>query len=145
MTKLPLPISYPPMESTLVAEIPSGENWQYEPKWDGFRVLIFKNGKQVALQSKSGQPLARYFPELVEAIAKLKADRFVLDGEIVIPEGQGLSFDSLLQRIHPAESRIRRLAHETPAMLIVFDLLVEAGKLLVELPLEKRRTRLEEF
>src|SRR2546430_7454753 len=126
--KLPLPASYAPMESTLVAEIPTGQQWQYEPKWDGFRALIFKDGKQVEIQSKSGQPLARYFPELVEAIAKVKADRFVLDGEIVIPQGQSLSFDSLLQRIHPAESRIRKLAHETPAMLIVFDLLVEDGK-----------------
>src|SRR5947207_11955748 len=98
---------YPPMEARLVAGIPAGPQWQYEPKWDGFRCLAFREGKKVELQSKSGQVLTRYFPEIVAALAGLKADRFVLDGELVVPEGKGLSFDALLQRIHPAESRVR--------------------------------------
>src|SRR2546423_13728293 len=145
MTKFALPTTYAPMESTLVSEIPSGDNWQYEPKWDGFRALVFKSGKHVDLPSKSGQALGRYFPEIVEAVARLKADRFVLDGEIVIPSDEGLSFDALLQRIHPAESRIRKLAKETPAVLVVFDLLVARGARLVDLPLSERRKRLEKF
>jgi ATP-dependent DNA ligase len=133
------------MEATLVAEIPHGDFWQYEPKWDGFRALIFRNGKHIELRSKSGQPLGRYFPELLEAVSRLQADRFVLDSEIVIPTAEGLSFDALLQRIHPAESRIRKLAHDTPAVLVLFDILVEAGKSLADLPLAKRRQRLEQF
>src|SRR2546423_8902958 len=145
MTKFALPTTYSPMESTLVSEIPAGDNWQYEPKWDGFRALVFKDGKHVELRSKSGQMLGRYFPEIVEAVGKLKADRFVLDGEIVIPSPEGLSFDALLQRIHPAESRIRKLAKETPALLVVFDLLVARGVSLVDLPLVERRQRLEKF
>src|SRR5262245_35329895 len=120
MTKSPLPITYLPMEARLVDEIPSGPIWQYEPKWDGFRALTFKNGTNIELRSKSGQPLGRYFPELVDAIAKTRAARLVLDGEIVIPMGESLSFDALLQRIHPAESRIRKLALDTPARLVVF-------------------------
>jgi ATP-dependent DNA ligase len=147
----PLPTSYEPMHALLVSDLPSGDGWQYEPKWDGFRCLVFKNTADaknpVQLMSKNGQPLARYFPELVSAIETLGADRFVLDGEIVIPDPEtgGLSFDALLQRIHPAESRIRKLATETPVTLILFDLLVEAGKSLVDQPLAKRRERLEAF
>jgi ATP-dependent DNA ligase len=134
------------MESLLVDTIPSGDNWQYEPKWDGFRALIFRDGEDVEIRSRSGQPLARYFPELVEAVEKIKANRFVLDGEIVIPtDDGGLSFDALLQRIHPAESRIQKLAHETPARLIVFDQLVERGKPLIRLSLRDRREHLEKF
>src|SRR6187401_2932936 len=93
---------YAPMEALSVPEIPSGPQWQYEPKWDGFRCLAFRDGKRVLLQSKSGQPLARYFPEIVEALLGLKCETFVLDGEIVIQQGGELSFDALLQRIHPA-------------------------------------------
>lgn len=135
------------MEALSVAEIPEGEEWQYEPKWDGFRCLAFRDGDEVSLQSKAGQPLARYFPELVAALRELPALRFVLDGEIVVPESSGgFSFDALLQRVHPAESRIRKLAVATPALLIVFDLLVDAnGHSLVTHPLQDRRKLLEKF
>jgi ATP-dependent DNA ligase len=134
------------MEALLVSEIPAGATWEYEPKWDGFRCLAFRDGKQVQLQSKSSQPLQRYFPEVVEALLKLKASKFVLDGELVIPVKGGLSFDDLLQRIHPAASRVTKLSRETPAHFIVFDLLVdEMGKPLVDLPLSKRREKLESF
>jgi ATP-dependent DNA ligase len=143
---LPIPLAYAPMNARLVDEIPEHGDWQYEPKWDGFRCLAFRDGARVELQSKSGQPLARYFPELVGTLGKLKANKFVLDGEIVIPVGRGLSFDQLLQRIHPAESRIRKLSVEYPASFIVFDLLVDAnGKRLTESPLPKRRAALEAF
>ena len=127
-------------------EIPTGEHWQYEPKWDGFRCLVFRDGDRVELQSKAGQPLARYFPEVVANVLALKPDRCVLDGEIVITAGKQLSFDDLLQRIHPAESRVRKLAGEFPATLIVFDLLVdEKGRSLVGEPLRERRGKLEAF
>src|SRR5215510_3612405 len=102
----------PPMEALAVDEIPTGPEWQYEPKWDGFRCLVFRDGNKVELQSKSGQPLTRYYPELVAAVRKLEARTFVLDGEIVVPADGSFSFDALLQRIHPAASRIRRLAEE---------------------------------
>ena len=134
------------MEALLVSQIPAGENWEYEPKWDGFRCLAFRDGKSLLLQSKSGQPLERYFPEIVEALLKLKATKFVLDGELVIPVKGGLSFDDLLQRIHPAASRVAKLAKETPAHFIVFDLLVDdSGKAIHELTLAKRRPKLESF
>jgi ATP-dependent DNA ligase len=143
---LPIKPPYPPMDALLVSEIPAGENWEYEPKWDGFRCLGFRDGKNIELQSKSGQPLERYFPEVVAALLKLKANKFVLDGELVIPFEEGLSFDHLLQRIHPAASRVTRLSQETPAQFIVFDLLVdEAGKPLYDLALGKRRPKLEAF
>jgi ATP-dependent DNA ligase len=139
---LPISPPYPPWEAESERKIPAGSGWLYEPKWDGFRCLAFRKGDQVLLQSKSGQPLGRYFPELVEALGELPVKTFVVDGEIVIPG----SFDDLLQRIHPAESRIRKLAKETPASLYVFDLLVDSrGKSLVDLPLEDRRERLEAF
>jgi ATP-dependent DNA ligase len=143
---LPVRPPFPPMEAESEAKIPSEPGWLYEPKWDGFRCLAFRKDGQVLLQSKAGQPLGRYFPELVEALGKLPPKTFVLDGEIVIPEGSGFSFDALLQRIHPAESRIRKLARETPASLFAFDLLVdERGRSLVGKPLEERRERLEAF
>ena len=134
------------MEALLVDEVPTGDGWQYEPKWDGFRCLIFRDGTEVYLQSKAGQPLARYFPEIVDAALKLKANRFVLDGEIAIPIKERLSFDDLLMRIHPAASRIKRLSEETPAIFVAFDLLVGAdGKSLVDETLEDRRPMLERF
>jgi ATP-dependent DNA ligase len=134
------------MEALLVERIPEGENWQYEPKWDGFRCLVFRDGEKVELQSKSGQPLARYFPEVVANVLALKPSRFILDGEIVIPVAKAFSFDDLLQRIHPAESRVRKLAKEFPATLIVFDLLAdEKGKFLGGETLAVRRTKLEAF
>jgi ATP-dependent DNA ligase len=135
-----------PMEAQSVDVIPEGEEWQYEPKWDGFRGLVFRDGTSVEIQSKSGQPLTRYFPELVDAFRSLKGGQFVLDGEIVVPDGRAFSFDALLQRIHPAPSRINRLATETPALFIAFDLLADAdGKSLLEQPLPERRRRLEAF
>jgi ATP-dependent DNA ligase len=143
---LPLKTPYLPMEALPVKEIPTGAQWQYEPKWDGFRCIAFRDGEKIELQSKSGQPLARYFPEIVAALLKLKPSKFVIDGELVIPVGKNLSFDDLLMRIHPAASRIQKLSRETPARLIIFDLLVDdAGKPFVSAPLSKRRGKLEEF
>jgi ATP-dependent DNA ligase len=137
---------FAPMEAKSVKEIPSGTGWQYEPKWDGFRCLCFRKGGKVLLQSKSGQPLGRYFPEIVAALAELRPEQFVLDGEIVIEEDGVLRFDELLQRIHPAGSRIRRLSQEWPATLKIFDLLVDAnGESLIALSLRERRSRLETF
>jgi ATP-dependent DNA ligase len=133
------------MEAKRVEVIPSGEGWQFEPKWDGFRAVVFRDGDTLAIQSKAGQPLGRYFPELVEAFLSLKAKQFVLDGEIVVPVDGALSFDDLLQRIHPAESRIRKLAEATPAHFFAFDLLYAGGKLLADQPIEKRRDQLESF
>jgi len=132
------------MDALSVQQIPSGGEWLYEPKWDGFRCLAFRDGVNLQLQSKSGQRLDRYFPELAQALLRSKERRFVLDGEIVVPAGKTLSFDALLMRIHPAASRIKKLAEETPARLMVFDFLCDgAGKSLLGLPLEERRKRLE--
>ena len=137
---------FAPMEALSVDEVPVGPEWQYEPKWDGFRCLVFRDGDRITLQSKSGKPLTRYFPDAVEAVRALTAKTFVLDGEIVVPKGKVFSFDALLQRIHPAASRVQKLAKETPAMLIVFDLLQDAdGTVLVDEPLTTRRKRLEAF
>jgi len=134
------------MEAKSVAQLPSGTDWQYEPKWDGFRCLAFRDGDEVALQSKSGQPLGRYFPELVEALLKLKAKQFVIDGEIVVPVNGKLSFDDLLMRIHPAASRVQKLAKENPANFIVFDLLVDdRGRSFAEAFLTERRQKLDAF
>ena len=143
---IPIKPGYAPMEALLVNEIPIGENWQYEPKWDGFRCLAFRDGDTVELQSKSGQSLGRYFPEIVDAVAKIKAPRFVIDGELIITLDGEPSFDALLQRIHPAASRVAKLAKETPARFVVFDLLVdEAGKESFADILKERRQRLEAF
>ncbi len=136
---------YPPMEALSVDEIPAGREWQYEPKWDGFRCLLFRDGAKIELQSKSGQSLTRYFPEIVAAAGTLKAKNFVLDGEIVVPQGRVFSFDALLQRIHPAASRVQKLSVETPALLIVFDLLAQDGKSMVPQTLDRRREKLEAF
>jgi ATP-dependent DNA ligase len=132
------------MEALSVDEVPIGREWQYEPKWDGFRCLAFRNGRRLELQSKAGQPLARYFPDVVEHLTSLEAKTFVLDGELAIPAGGGFSFDDLLLRLHPAESRVRKLAEASPALYVVFDLLVdETGKSLVNKTLRKRRSALE--
>ena len=134
------------MDALLVSDLPEGEGWQYEPKWDGFRCLAFRDADKIYLQSKSGQPLGRYFPEIADALLHLKATRFVLDGEIAVPVNNQFSFDVLLQRIHPAESRVRKLAKERPAIFITFDLLVGAdGKPLLGRPLRERRQKLEDF
>ncbi|MDQ3282900.1 MAG: ATP-dependent DNA ligase [Acidobacteriota bacterium] len=140
---LPLAPPYAPMEAKRVAKIPTGDTWQFEPKWDGFRAIIFRSGDNVAIQSKAGQPLARYFPEVVEAFRSLKQDEFIVDGEIVVPVEGHLSFDDLLLRIHPAESRIRKLAASSPANFYAFDLLALKGKAINELPIEERRAKLE--
>jgi ATP-dependent DNA ligase len=134
-----------PMEALLAAELPDGKGWQYEPKWDGFRCLARRDGDDVTLTSKSGKPLARYFPDVVEMLGKLKVRQFLLDGELIIPVGDALSFDALQLRLHPAESRVRKLAKESPAELMAFDLLEVDGTSLSGLPLSERRARLEEF
>src|SRR5438874_190336 len=143
---LPLPTDYAPMEANTAREIPTGPEWEYEPKWDGFRCLAFRDGARVHIMTKSGQPLARYIPEIEEALLSIEAKKFVLDGELIVAQERTLSFDALLQRIHPAESRIRKLAKETPATLLVFDLLVnEHGKDLTQRTLDERRLELERF
>jgi ATP-dependent DNA ligase len=141
---LPLHPPFLPMEALSVDHIPSGPEWQYEPKWDGFRCLVFREGDRIELQSKAGQPLTRYFPELVEDIRRVKVEKLVLDSEIVVPVKRTFSFDALLQRIHPAQSRVNKLAHETPALIIAFDLLLDGeGKPLIDLPLSERRRKLD--
>ena len=143
---LPLPLTFAPMEADVAAELPAGGEWIYEPKWDGFRCLAFRDGRKVELQSKAGKPLGRYFPDVVEALARLDAPSFVLDGEIVIPVEGALSFDDLLLRIHPAASRVTRLAAEHPAHFVAFDLLVDgAGKNRSGEPLHARREALADF
>ncbi|MGH6831504.1 MAG: ATP-dependent DNA ligase, partial [Methyloceanibacter sp.] len=134
------------MEAKLVTELPEEPGWQFEPKWDGFRCLAFRAGDQVDLRAKSGKPLARYFPEIVAFLKALKPKEFVIDGELAIPLDGTLSFDALQMRIHPAESRIKKLAAETPAILILFDMLLDTkGNSLIEAPLTKRRAALERF
>jgi ATP-dependent DNA ligase len=142
---LPIHPPFPPADARSVAEIPEGKDWLYEPKWDSFRCLAFRHRNKVLLQSKAGQPLARYFPELVVALRELAAQRFVLDGEIAIFSGKHVSFDDLLLRIHPSESRIHKFSAATPATFLCFDLLVDEGKSLIDLPLGERRQRMENF
>ena len=134
-----------PMEALLAAELPEGDGWQFEPKWDGFRCLARRDGAEITLTSKSGKPLGRYFPEVIEILAAVKAKRFLLDGELIISLNDALSFDALQMRLHPAESRVRRLAGETPAELMLFDLLELGGTSLTAEPLSKRREALETF
>lgn len=138
------PAPLEPMEAKLAAELPDGPGWQFEPKWDGFRCLAVKQGDAVLLWSKSGKPLPRYFPEVAAALAELPGD-FVLDGELLIPVGPTLSFGALQLRLHPAESRIRRLSAETPARLMLFDCLAVDGETLADRPLSERRAALERF
>lgn len=134
------------MEARSVDTIPTGDGWQYEPKFDGFRCLAFRREKEVYLQSKSGQPLARYFPDIAAALSQLPARRFVLDGELVIDVSGRFSFDELQLRLHPAASRVQKLVAAHPATFIVFDLLEsEAGKSLLKVPLRERRVGLEKF
>ena len=133
------------MEARSVDEIPAGHGWQYEPKWDGFRCIAFRDGEQIHLQSKAGQPLARYFPDIVDGIARVPAQEFALDGELVVPVSGALSFDELQLRLHPAASRVQKLAKAHPAMYIVFDLLAEKGRSYLKQPLRERRRLLERF
>ena len=133
------------MEARSVDSLPRGTEWQYEPKWDGFRCLLIRSGDRLRMQSKSGRDLVRYFPEVAFAAMSLAEAQFTLDGELVTPIGKRFSFDNLLQRIHPAASRIKRLAAETPAVFLAFDLLRSGTDDLARLPLMKRRPALERF
>jgi ATP-dependent DNA ligase len=143
---LPIPDTLEPMEAQPVDALPDGPGWQYEPKWDGFRCLAYRDGKRIELRSKSGTELNRYFPDLVEVVRKLDAKRFVLDGEIVVPVDGRLSFSELQLRLHPAASRVAKLAAEHPARLMVFDLLLgPAGPALLGKTLAERRDALEQF
>ncbi|TPI09458.1 ATP-dependent DNA ligase [Mesorhizobium sp. B4-1-3] len=143
----PLPLDTPPMEARTAEELPRGDGaWQFEPKWDGFRCLAFKGTEAVDLRAKSDKPLGRYFPELIATMQSLDAKNFVIDGEIVIEIDGRASFDALQMRLHPAESRIRKLSAETPARLILFDMVVApGGRSMLEASLIDRRTELENF
>src|SRR5262249_52386488 len=127
LAAMEVPPGTAPMEALLVDELPKGAGWQFEPKWGGFRCLAFRAGDEIGLRAKWGKALARFFPEVVGYLRALPVQRFVLDGELVIPQGKSLSFDHLQMRLHPAESRIRKLANETPAILILFDCLLAPG------------------
>lgn len=141
-----LDLTLSPMEAKLVAELPTDDGWQFEPKWDGFRCLAFRDGDSIELRAKSGKPLGRFFPEVIEALQTLSVKRFVLDGELVIPVGASLSFDALQMRLHPAASRVTRLSKATPALLVLFDCLLDArGASLIDAPLTQRRAALEKF
>ena len=142
---LAIPLETPPMEAKLASEIPAGSGWQFEPKWDGFRCLAFRDGDAIELMSKSGKPLGRYFPEIMQALLALEERRFVLDGELVLPLGEVLSFGALQLRLHPAASRIAKLSRETPAQLMLFDALQIGGEVLLDRPLAERRETLERF
>jgi ATP-dependent DNA ligase len=135
-------VPFPPMEAELVAELPQPDGWQYEPKWDGFRGVLENDGGELALWSRNGRPLLRYFPELAE-LGDLLPPHSALDGEIVIERNGALDFDAMQMRLHPAESRVQKLAAEIPARYIAFDVLLWDGKPLHELPLERRRKELE--
>lgn len=140
---LPLEPPLTPMLAKLGEALPEGEGWRYEPKWDGFRALIFKDGERLDVISRSGQPLARYFPELVALLKDALPDRCVVDGEIILRVEGRLEFEVLLQRIHPAKSRIEKLSKETPVGIVFFDLLALGDENLVERPLSERRERLK--
>jgi ATP-dependent DNA ligase len=142
-----LPLETAPMEAKSAERLPEAAGaWQYEPKWDGFRCLAFKAGKVVDLRAKSGKPLGRYFPEVAAMLSALAAERFVLDGELVIEINGRLAFDALQMRLHPAESRIRKPSAETPARLVIFDMLeAPNGPVVMDHPFQQRRRRLEAF
>jgi ATP-dependent DNA ligase len=142
---VPLPLEPPikPQLARSAKELPGGEEWRYEPKWDGFRTIVFRDGDDVHLQSRNGRPMNRYFPEIVPDILTLPGERLVLDGELIVVVDGVQEFDLLGQRIHPAESRVRMLAEATPAAFVAFDLLAEGDESLMDLPYEERRARLE--
>jgi ATP-dependent DNA ligase len=135
-----------PMEARSEAQLPEGKGWWFEPKWDGFRCIASRDGADVRLQAKSGKPLNRYFPEVVAMLAGLPANRFIVDGELLVEADKQFSFEALQMRLHPAESRIRRLAGETPASFTLFDMLMSPdGADLRAAPLSRRRQALEDF
>ncbi len=141
---LPLPLDFAPMEAKLVTDLPADPGWRFEPKWDGFRCLAFRSGDEVDLRAKSGKPIARYFPDVAAALRALPVDRFILDGELTIPVNGELSFGALQMRLHPAESRVRKLAAESPATFVLFDCLTDADdRSLADAPLIRRRAALE--
>ena len=142
--KLPIATDMEPMLSApSKTGIPEGDGWEYEPKWDGFRTLVFRDGDKVELISRGAKPMTRYFPEVLPAFRGLREDQMVLDGELVVVGSAGLDFGALQQRIHPAESRVRLLSAATPAWYVAFDLLAEGGEDLRARPLGERRKRLE--
>ena len=127
LNDLPVPLDLSPMEAKLVDNVPADPGWRFEPKWDGFRCLAFRAGDEVELKAKSGKPLGRFFPDVVEALKALPVDRFVVDGELTIDVDGAPSFEALQMRLHPAESRVRKLAAEQPAALMLFDCLLDAA------------------
>ncbi len=144
LADLPIPLDFAPMEAKLADDLPVDPGWRFEPKWDGFRCLAFRAGGEVELRAKSGKPLDRYFPDMVAALKALPVERFVVDGELTISVNGELSFDALQMRLHPAESRVRKLAAATPATLVLFDCLADAkGHSLAAAPLTERRAALE--
>jgi ATP-dependent DNA ligase len=140
---LPLQPPIKPQLARSAKELPTGDSWRYEPKWDGFRTIVFKDGNDVHLQSRGGRPMNRYFPEVADQVRELPAKKAVIDGEMIVVVDGVQEFDLLSQRIHPAASRVERLAKETPARFVAFDLLADGRRALLELPYEARRARLE--
>ncbi|MGY1718798.1 MULTISPECIES: ATP-dependent DNA ligase [unclassified Blastococcus] len=140
-----LPVQPPvkPMLAKAATKVPTGDDWFYEPKWDGFRCIVFRDGDEVELGSRNERPLTRYFPDVVAAVKANLPERCVVDGEIIVPRGDRLHFEALLQRIHPAESRVTLLAEQTPASFVAFDLLAVGDESLLETPFADRRARLE--
>ncbi|CAN7448755.1 ATP-dependent DNA ligase [Phenylobacterium sp. LjRoot219] len=144
LSDLPVPRDLAAMEAKLVDEIPRDGGWRFEPKWDGFRCLAFRAGDEVELKAKSGKPLTRYFPDMAAALRAAPSERFVVDGELTIAVDGELSFEALQLRLHPAESRVRKLAAETPACLVLFDCLLDSrGRSMVDAPFTRRRAELE--
>ncbi len=143
---LPIQPPFAPMLAKLATEIPAGDGWLYEPKWDGFRCIVFRDGDEIELASRNERPFTRYFPELLDPLRASLPERCVVDGEIVVPatDDRGLDFDALLQRIHPAVSRVNRLAAETPASFVAFDLLALDDESFLDVPLVDRHRRLHE-
>jgi ATP-dependent DNA ligase len=133
------------MEALLAAELPEGDGWQFEPKWDGFRCIARRDGEKVEMISRSGKPLGRYFPEVLELLGRVKERRFAIDGELILAVADRIDFEALQLRLHPAGSRVRRLAKETPARFMLFDLLEIGGKRFDEESLADRRKALEAF
>ena len=133
------------MEALLAAELPEGPGWQYEPKWDGFRCIARRDRQTVEMISRSGKPLGRYFPEVLGMLGRMMEQRFTLDGELIIPLNDRLDFEALQMRLHPAESRVRKLSDETPAQLMLFDVLEVGAQSFDEKPLSERRKALEKF
>lgn len=144
MMRLPVPAPVAPMLARRVGALPEGEGWIFEPKWDGFRVLVFRDGDEVLIQSRDEKPLDRYFPELQEPLRAQLPERCVLDGEVVVARGDALDFEALQLRIHPAASRVKLLAGELPASLVFWDLLAIGDRSLMEAPFHERRAALEQ-